>query len=265
MAIKNINEVEKALGLKDGEFKTLYDDKEEKELPLADFEIVKKADLNTRIENIKKSAQEAHTDITAKQIKQKYDLEVEGKDLEKIFDAYKTKIISEQKVPDDEKVKELQSDFSKMKLNYETEKKRADDMEATFAQKEKRSKINDAVLKKIPADTIIDREKVLTIFHTEFESDIDDKGKVIFKKNGELLKNPSTLDPQTIDDVMTGFITPYAKPISGGAGGKDNPGTAKPGGYEAFVAEMDKAGKKEGTKPFVDEMKARIKAKTLTV
>jgi hypothetical protein len=78
------------------------------------------------------------------------------------------------------------------------------------------------------------------------------------------MKNPSTMSPLTIGEIMTEFQTSYIEKPDGGDGGGDGNGAGKPGSYEAFVKEMTGKNILEGSSAFAEEMTLRIKNKTLT-
>jgi len=264
MAIKNLSEIEQRLGLKAGEFTTLLSAPEEHEINLADIEIIRKADLNTRIENIKSEAKAAELEIQIKEAKKKYGLEFEGKSIDKFAEAYKKKVATEVGGEPNKRIQELESDFGTLKSNYEKEIAERKRIETEFTQKENKRKINETILGKLTADTIIPKDKLLTIFHSEFETELTDSG-IVFKKGGNVLKNQTTLSPLSPDEVLADFVKDYAKPVSGGAGGKDNPAPSKVGSFDAFIKEMETKEIKQGTEAFNREMQKRIKDKTLTL
>lgn len=269
--IKNLGDIEKAFGLKEGDFKAMYEDKEEKEIPIADLEIIKKADLNTRIENIKKDTQSAQTEIAAKELKKKFGIEVEGKDLFKVVDAItesvKTKTLEEAKIEPTQKVKELTNDLNVMKGNFEKVSREKTELESTYKQKENRTKINSTIVSSLPKELIISTEDAAELSLKRagadgISVDISDEGKVVFKKGDQILKD-SNLVPLGADVVLKDYYSSYAKPAGGGDGGKDNAAAGKPGSYEAFEKEMTAAGKGPGSQDFNREMQKRIKEKTL--
>ncbi len=267
--IKNIAAIETAFGLKAGDFKAMYDSPEEKEIdlttlaivPKADYEVMKKSDFNTRLENAKIAAEE----IQIKEMKRIAGIDVSGKTPAIFMDAYKAKVLAEGNLNPDARVVELEKNFNGMKTNFDNATLELTTLKKNYTQKDNERKVNDLIMSAISEKVILPKEDLVTIFKTKITPEVNDAGVVIFKKDGEIMKNTTTMSPKTITEIMPDFITPYAKAPDGGGGGHDTPGQAKPGGYEVFVKEMKDAGKEEGSKPFVDELKIRMAAKTLTI
>lgn len=267
--IKNLKEIETALGLKEGEFKILYDDKDEKEVPLTNLEIIPKSEYETRITNIKKEAGTAAVEVAVKEVRKELGLEFEGKTIKNLTKAFGEKVLADAKIEPDKKVKQLETDLGTMKTNYETEKQRADRIEKEYQQKETARTINSNVISLLPKKTIIPVEEVADLAMRKataagIVADIDEKGIVVFKKGDDVLKDKN-LVPLKADEVLKPFYESYITPAGGGDGGKDNPAPGKPGSFEAFCIEMGEKNIGQGTKAFNDEMQLRIKNKTLTV
>jgi hypothetical protein len=268
---EDLSAIEKALGIKEGELKTIIEDKDEKPLPVAidTFEIVPKTEYDTRITNMKKEAGTAAVEIAVKEARTKLNLDFQGKTVENLIAAANKKALEDAKIEPDKKVKELSTDLEKMKNNYETEKQRADRIEGEYKQKEKLRTINTNIVGALPKQTIIPLDEVAELALRKAAAngivpDISDTGAVIFKKGDDILKDKN-LVPLKADEVLKDFYTPYIKPATGGDGGGDGTGQAKPGSFDAFCIEMNEKGIREGTKAFNDEMKDRITKKTLVL
>lgn len=266
---ETLKKLETSLGLKEGDFKTLYEDKDEKDLPLDTFEIIPKTEYDTRITNIKKEAGTAALEIAVKEARKKYSLEFEGKTFDKFAESLSAKVLSDAKIEPDKKVRQLETDLGVMKNNFETEKKTREKIEGEYKQKETSRTINSNVISLLPKKTIIPLEKVAKLALEDAQSngisvELSDTGAVIFKKGDEILKDKN-LVPLKADEVLKPFYDPYVTPASGGDGGGDNAGQNKPGSFAAFAGEMNEKGIKEGSKAFNDEMQSRITNKTLTV
>lgn len=263
--IKNIPEIETALGLKAGDFKAAYEAAEEKVIDITGLEIVSKTDYATRIKNLKEEAGTAAVEIAVKKARTELGVDFEGKTMENLLLAHKTKVIAEANLNPDKRVTDLEKDLVKMRGNFETEKTKREGIENEFKQKENMRAVREAVISEIPANTIIPKDDVVNIFFSKNKAELDDAGKIVFKKGDEVLKNQTTLNPLSVKEVMTEFITPYVKPAVGGDGGGDNPGQPKAGTLQHFVEEMQKAGFNEGGSKFNEEMGKRIKEGTLKI
>lgn len=263
--IKNLSDIEKALGLAPGAMDTAFKSTTEDVIDITGLEIVKKDDYATRVKNLKEEAGTAAVEIAVKKVRTDLGLTFEGKTMDKLLDAYKTKVVADAGLNPDKRVTELEKDLGTMKTNFETATKKLGEVESTFKQKENTRTIRDAIISEIPANTIIPKEDVLNIFFSKNKVELAETGGIVFKKGDEVLKNDKTLDPLTVKEVMTEFITPYVKAPEGGGGGGDNPAQGKPGSYEAFAKDMEKQNITEGSVKFNEEMQSRIKAGTLKV
>lgn len=267
--IKNISEIESALGLKSGELQQAFTDSEEKVIDISGFEIVKKDDYTTRISNIRSEAANAAVEMAIKKARNDSGLEFQGKTMENLLGAYKNKVLAEANLNPDKRVTELEKDLGLMRTNYETATKQLEEVKTEFKQKENARNIDSLVVSKLSEklpNPKIPMQDVVTIFKTKNKIQVNENGGIVFVDDkGEVRKNPSTLNPITIDEVLPDFVTPYASLPEGGGGGGDSPTQSKKGTFQSFLEEMDKAGIKENTTKFNEEMNNRIKNKTLVL
>lgn len=267
--IKNIATIETALGLKPGEFDIFYKAPEEKEIdltniaivPKSDYEVMSKADFAARLENQKTSAQE----IMIKEARTKFNLDFTGKTIDKFAEALKKKAIEEAGVTPDKKVLELTKDLETVRGNLTEYENKYKNLETTVKQKETAFTIDSTINAALPkVKTKIPVQDLGVLFKTKYKPAVNDSGALVFHNDkGEVLKNTTTMNPLSVSEVMNDFQTPYIETPAGGDGGGDNHGQAKPGTYDAFVKEMEKENKLEGTQGFVNEMKKRMADKTL--
>lgn len=267
--IKNLKDIETALGLKEGEFKTLYEDAAEKEIDITKLEIIPKDDYATRIANIKKDAGIAAVEIAVKEARTKKGLDFTGKTIDNLLDAFGTKTLADAKVEPDKKVAELTTDLATMKGNYEKELQLRTGLETTYKQKDAAQKISSVVMGALPKELILEAADAAELTLRKASAagitpEISDAGDVVFKKGDQIMKD-TNLVPLKGDVVLKEYYSAFIKPASGGSGGQDNPGQAKAGTMEAFVNEMAKQNVNEGSAKFNEEMSKRIKEKTLVL
>ena len=271
--IKNLSDIETALGMKAGDFKAAYDAPEEKVIdiatlaivPKADYEVMKKTDFATRLEN----AGTAALEIAIKKARTEKGLDFTGKTIDNLLDAATKKAIADAGIAPDKRIADITKDFEAMKTTYESEKKKLSEIETTYKTKESQRNFDNIILtsintKKGDAKTTIDKEDIAVVFKSKNPYRISDAGGIEYlEANGDVKKNKQTLSPMTTDEIMGDFITPYISKTAGGSGGSDTPGQNTPGGYDAFVKEMEGKQINPGTVKFIDEMQIRLKAKTL--
>ena len=268
--IENISEIEQQLGLPEGEFKKLYDSKDKAKIDLSAVEIVKKADLETRMTNYANEVFEKKKSAVLEIYNKTVFRDGFGLTIDKTADPKelavlaKERILADAKITPDSKVQELQSDLEKLRKNSSEWETKHNELLATIATEKKQSQVNNTIVSALPEKTKIPKEDLKLLFESKYKPVLSDDGKVLFhNEKGEVLKNPQTLNPMTIKEVMAEFQVPYVEGATGGSGGGDNPGAAKGGSYEAFEKEMAVKGFTPMSKEFIDEMKTRIANKTL--
>ena len=168
----------------------------------------------------------AMSEIKAKELKEKYGIEVDGKDLDSVIEAYVANKVSETGAKPaewaDEK-KTLQQKISDAESNLLTK---------TTEFKNKLSNIenSNAIASLIPNGTIIPKEDLLTIFNTRYRIAQEDGRTIIYKGSKKL--QDDRLEPLAIKDVVASFIDEGKYVTNGGMGGKDDQG--KGGGSAKF-------------------------------
>ena len=265
--IQNLKELETALGLEEGGFNKMLTSETEDVIDLENILIEPKSVYEERLENIKNHSSNTAREITVKNIKKAFGLEFEGKYEDKLIESLKSRdeIIKNEVVKDpEERFKNLQSDFTKLQSNLQEQITKNSELENSFLQKEKKSKIQTDFFNAIPNELVVSKNTVLIEAEQKgFSFDIQDGITVIKDNAGEVLKNEKTLSPLKIEDWAKDFVTPYIKQPTGGSGRTDDVLPAKAGSFEAFEKEAKTNGwnaEKQNT-----EMAKRIKDGTLVV
>lgn len=260
MAIKNTADIETALKLKPGALKAAIDATDEVEIPVANLVIRTTDENTTREENLKRAHEEAGAEIAVKAAKQKFGLDFQGKTIENFADAFKAKVIAEANLPKDKRVTELESDLTGLRTNLDVATNKIKELETTITVGAQQRTIESQILAKIPENTTIPRNDVFDLFASRNKARLNDKGQIEFLDGDQVRKNPATMSPLTVDEVMGTWITPYLKTASGGAGGSDDPAPGKPGTMEHFIKKMEDQGIKQGSEKFNTAMVAAYKA-----
>ena len=267
--IENITDLEKSLKLKEGTLKEAIENKESVKIELPSLVVRTAEEDEQYLTNLKNEYKtEYHTagrEIAIKEARKELGLEFEGKTMNNLLEAYKNNILKEAKVEPSKKIEELTNDANALRANLTEMQKKFEQKEAEFKAEGSKREINTRLSANIKGELTLPTEDVLTLFNSKFSTELNDEGKVIIKKNGEVLKNKTTMNPLGIEDVMPDFLAPFAKKASGGAGGEDEGGQVKKGSLEAFYKEMEKAGTAIGSEAFQKEMANRIKNKTLSL
>ena len=267
MAIKNLDAVASAIGMDVDTLKAAIESEDAQSIEIPEMVRMTQTDFDERLENTRKESKTAGVEIAIKEARSKLGLEFQGKTMENLLTAYETKLKADF-APDaepDKKVAELTKDIETLRGNLAKKDDEINEIKTNFKKESVNRTINDKIIGAVPENTIIPAGDIAQLFRTKVDVDINDEGAMIFKKNGEVLKNPTTLSPMGLNDVLGDFVSPYLKKASGGGGGDDEPGNLKAGSFEAFVKEMSAKGVDSNSLAFSEEMQKRIADKTLNV
>lgn len=262
--IENIKAIEALLQLPEGTLQSAIATPDNVTVELPELEVFRKEDYSARIENLKGTFQKQGQDFLIKEAKEKLGLEFEGKGFDKFTDAFQKKVLADAKLDPDEKSKALLADLDKLRANLAEKDNAIASIEASYKRKETDRFVNDTLLSKINIETAIPKEDVLLILKSKFGVDVEND-QIVFKNGSDVLKNATTLNPLTVDEVFATFLPAYAKQVTGGSGSGDDIGKVKQGSLEAFQKEMNQKGVTVGSTAFNSEMQKRIAEKTLNL
>lgn len=166
----------------------------------------------------------AFSEIYAKELKKKHNIDIDGKDLDKVIEAIM-----------DNKVKELGGKPEEWANEKKTLQQKILDADKNLLDKTaefqlKLSNIDNVneVSSLIPDKTIIPKEDLVTLFNNRYRIAKED-GRTIIYKGSEKLQD-SRLEPLALKDVVSSFIDEgkylTVEGMGGGAGGKGG-GSAK--------------------------------------
>jgi hypothetical protein len=236
--------------------------------------IFEKPDYETRLKNIEelkyKEGKRAGVEMLAKDLKKSKGLEdIEGKDIEALFETYAERKIKAAKLPESEKLKDAEKIIGELRTNLnklETDNKT---LISDYTKKEQQFVINNTLAILIPDAAVtpkLSRTDIMALFRANgYDASVMD-GKVVATKDGEIIKHGITLEPTPLKDVIYQFVND--KDLikkEGGRGAGDDTGISGFGTWDAFVKEMVDKGIMMGSQKFQDEQNLRIKNKTLKV
>ena len=247
---------------------------EKSEIVIKDENLVlfTKPDYETRLKNEKdqeyKKGRKDESEILVKETKRKLGLEFEGKDMDNLLSNFKTKIEADLKIEPNKKVEELTKTVEQLRENLKLEAEKNTNLLNDFTKKEESNRLETNLHASIPDKAVNDtfnKKDIAAMFKANgYSYEIED-GKEVVKLNGEIVKNPTTLTPRPIKEVMGEFVTVKKLIVKDGRAGDDDVEIAKPGTIEAFEKEMKEKGIAYGTAAYIKEMTERIKNKTLKV
>lgn len=263
MAIENLKELESSLKLKEGTLTAAIENEEAVKINIESLLIRTIEEDETRTANLKTEYHTAGREIAIKTAREDYGLDFQGKNMENLMSAIKTKVLAEANVEPSAKIKELTADNEALKLNITGLQTEVNDSKLLFAKQTTQRSIDNMIHGAIQGDLTISKDDAALLFKNKFGTELNEGGKLLISQNGEVMKNQTTLDPVGITDVMSNFLSTYTKKVEGGAGGGDQTGGGKEGTMEAFNKEMVNAGITIGSEPYNQESSKRIMAGTL--
>jgi len=214
--------------------------------------------------NIKDEHIKAGKEIGIKEIKTALGVEVEGKDVSKIADAFKVKVIEEAKINPDAKVVELTKDIETLKGTITSITGEKEQIANQFKSFKSESVLNNKLLSVLPENLAFPKDAMTLVIKNSIKTKVDEHGNVlVLDATGEIKKDPVTLNPVPFDSEVKSFFETnptYLKGASGGAGGSDS-GTG--GGKKSiakFTEEMTAKGIAPNSPEFVKEMEIQEKA-----
>lgn len=225
MPIKNLEAIAKILKIDPAKLleAAKSDQEVEVEVP-ADLQVFTKAEFDTREANQKSTNIEAGKEIAIKELKQKVGIEFPGKDPEKFISEYKAKVLKDENISVDDKIKEKDKTIEGLRKNLGDKDTEITGLKTKATQAEADSKLL-GLLPKERASILTDQQ-YLSLIKQEFEL-TEHEGKPAVKnlRTGEIEKDKTTFAPLAPGDVIKGHFE-GAKWISteAGAGAGSGPG-----------------------------------------
>lgn len=245
MAIKNVNTIKDHLkGVKIGD--EMLTPEKLVELIVSDDEHEITIDENIHViddqqlNDVKKAASKsayndgktAGEEMFGKAIKERFEIDEPGKDIDTVLGLVKQKIVEDAKIPEQQKVQSLEQSLENLRNtlgNKETEFEKA----LSLKDRELQSyKVDTFLSAKMPEVKGLKKNHLITAFKADgFGVDFDESGNVVPVKNGEPVKD-SYEKTRKFEDVVNGWLTEneYNPINAGGRGGKDD----EPGGGKTF-------------------------------
>lgn len=235
MPIKNLEAIAKVLKIDPAKLleAAKSDQEVEVEVP-ADLQVFTKAEFDTREANLKSTNIEAGKEIAIKELKQKVGIEFPGKDPEKFINEYKAKVLKDENISVDDKIKEKDKTIEGLRKNLGEKDNEITGLKTKASQAEADSKWL-GLLPKERAEILSDKQ-YLNLMKDEYElTEYEGKPAIKNLKTGEIEKDKTTLVPLDPAVVVKGHFegakwttTPGAddkKPGPGGRGASDSTNT----------------------------------------
>lgn len=223
MPIKNLEAIAKVLKIDPAKLleAAKSDQEVEVEVP-ADLQVFTKAELETRENNLKSTNIEAGKEIMVKELKKATGVEFVGKDPEKFINEYKAKVLKDENISVDDKIKEKDKTIEGLRKNITDRDTEITGLKTKASQAEADSKLL-GLLPKERAGILTDQQ-YLSLIKQEYEL-TEHEGKPAVKnlKTGEIEKDKTTLAPLEPATVIKGHFE-EAKWVTSPTDTKTGPG-----------------------------------------
>lgn len=217
--------------------------------------------------NLKSTERVAAVEIAIKETRKKLGLNFEGKTIDNLIEAVKTKAIEDAKIEPNEQLKAKDKDIETLKSTIQSLTLEKDNAFNQLKSFKNETVVNNTLLSVIPENVILPKNDILLIVKNKFTFEPDETGRVIVKKDGEVIKNPTTLDPLQPKDVVGKFFEEnptYLKAGDGGSGAGDSGSGGGKMTVDAYVEKAQKEGRNVNEKSFIDELQQKMKDGVVT-
>lgn len=269
MPLTNINDIEKALKLEEGSLAAAISSEEEVNISIPKNLVIRTSDeVELREKNLKETSKQAGIEIAIKNARNDLGLEFEGKTMDNLLSAYKDKLTDELTSEPNALIDGLKKDKEKFQSILKEKDNQIETLNNSITSIKNQSVIESSVIRAFGnvtegVKTSIPTQDIRDLFLLKNKIDIQD-GKTVVIKDGEVIQDPTTLEPVSLDSVAGEFIKSYIQTPTGGKGGTDNPnGTGTD--FDAFQKEMTDKGIQTGSEKYNTIMNERIASGTLSI
>ena len=226
-----------------------------------DVVIREKSEDETFITNIKAESKKAGVEIAIKETRTALGLSFEGKTMDNLIDAVKSKTLEDAKIEPEKKVAQLTKDIETLKSTNQSILEEKTRVESQFKNYKSENTINSIIFSNIPENSVLGKDDMALVVKNKLKFSLDENDNVIvLDQNGEVLKD-SILNPIKPQDAVKSFFsenTQYLKSAGGGAGGNDSGGQGSKLGLTKFIEEQ----KALGINPQSDKFRSNLKELT---
>lgn len=184
--------------------------------------------LNSLKETVKKEGYNegkvTGVEMEAKRVKEKFGIDVEGKNFDNILDQFQKQTLTSAKIEPNKKVDDLTKSLQNLQNQYETDiglkDKSIQNLESTLTN----FKLNSELTNHVPDGlTGVNMHQFVTLAKTDINFDYDN-GQLVAKKGDTILKDKME-NPIPVKDVLTEYATRNGWVSVNGRGAGDNNGS----------------------------------------
>lgn len=205
---------------------------------------------------------EASVEMLVKEQKRTFGLEFEGKDPSKLFEAFKSKVLTEAKIEPSAALQEKETIIAGLRSNLT----KLEQEKQEIASSVSKIKLEATVAKAIPTNLIAGVEPdevLLTMRHKGYDFEEKD-GVVVAKKNGEIVAD-TALRPLPVKDVINQYVKERNWIDEAGGAGAGGARTGRGAGHSdpklgtpTKLSEVEKRWKEEGKNTGTAEFESHV-------
>jgi hypothetical protein len=244
----DIHKLAKLLKVDASDLEAKINSEGEEEFTLPELQVFTNDELSTRLKNEKSTSynegKDAGVEMLVKDKKKELGYEFEGRTLDAFLDFHNVKL-KEGSAEPDARVKELENDIKKLNSTHAEALTASGNQLNDYRGKYQNSVITNQLLQLVPKDTTIEKADIITLFKANFQTEIDENGKIQVKQNGETIKDPTTASPVDLKDIFSTFVTErkYVSATPGRGGDHEYGGGGGPKTIAGFNENWEKSGK----------------------
>lgn len=231
---------------------------QETAIEIPDVSVFTADEIAARDSNKKAEGKTAGIEMLVKELKRTHGVEFEGKDPAKFIEAYTAKVLGEANVAPDKKLAEANTMIEALRGNLQKAEDERDAASAGLRSLGLRTK----ALSGVEGEFVLAKDKILNLMTAEGYSLDEDGGTVIFKQNGDIVRDAKTQNALPASDVLKAFAQTSGlikeqpdQPRGRGAGN-----SRASGATAGSLAELEERYKQEGKSTIGAEFIAEVKS-----
>lgn len=208
LPIETQKQIAKLLKIDEAAFLEAVKSEKEAEVKIPEVQVFTSQELASRDQNQKKSGYDegkgAGLEMFVKDQKEKLGLDFEGKDPEKFVNAFQAKILADAKAEPNQKLQEKDGIIAKLQGTV----KEYEDKYNAVQQEKKGIMMKTKLTSVVPSGLPVDADEVLLSMQSRgYSFEEDDKGSIIPKRNGEVIRDAKTQDALDHKAVIENYVT----------------------------------------------------------
>jgi len=246
---ETLTKIASTLKLKVEDLETAIKSETEVSVDIPTLTVLTADELTARDENIGRTkyneGKTAGVEMGVKELKNELGLEFDGKDIKSLVNAVQTKTLADAKVEPNKKVEELNmvvANLQKTIAEKETEK-------STILNQLQTTTLNTKILGLLPQNrsSVLNDDEYMTLVKKVYEF-AEEEGKLVVKKDGNIVRNATTQSPLEPKEVLDSFFTErkFIEQKQGNQGGQGGGNSGGNAGVFTKLSELEQKFVKDG-------------------